>query len=626
MMELNLLRLSEYNIKELEENDPLPPPSITIMDQKKTFPIDISINECSKQNDNTNYKSRNDKQINNEIKINQKNLMKENKHNIPTIENDMNSLNFENIRLINEYNLKNLDNNKNEINSIRYNTDISEGSDDKRMYNMCINHTYRNRRIFKKNISKRSSRSINRYERNKKINDLKINSLSKLKHDLINNDKIIKNRNGASILSKDEFASNTTSFFYNPKNNNNNQLYIKKKIEDYIPKNILQNSKGRSINYTKKRPNLPKIYKKERKSHLNFDNFQKIMGGDGIFNILKLLDCYDIINLIKTKNKKINLLINKVIEKVYFFKIKKLFTKNNELLDILKYTISKIRIKDTLKIDLSINLRVFKDKFKTNNPLVEPLYFKIIYLYNFSKKIKSKKELMTKEEFDNQNSSNGMKVYDFYSFDLYPDTYKFNSHEHQPIKKKIFISKELPLKFQDNNSIANLQPILPLFIDDKGIINLNLYTADNGFVDPDSINIIMKTYNLNKYIRSLEEKKIFNPRKCDYENICTHWKSIDKYEKKNRIINMVKILFEPFFEIEKINYENIGIIIFKIYLKAVKIGELNNLMKIGIKFKIKNIDEYVENEIKKNNLLFEKRDVLELRIGDKIIYYCSIDC
>ena len=625
-MELNLLRLSEYNIKELEENDPLPPPSITIMDQKKTFPIDISINECSKQNDNTNYKSRNDKQINNEIKINQKNLMKENKHNIPTIENDMNSLNFENIKLINEYNLKNLDNNKNEINSIRYNTDISEGSDDKRMYNMCINHTYRNRRIFKKNISKRSSRSINRYERNKKINDLKINSLSKLKNDLINNDKIIKNRNGASILSKEEFASNTTSLFYNPKNNNNNQLYIKKKIEDYIPKNILQNSKGRSINYTKKRPNLPKIYKKERKGHLNFDNFQKIMGGDGIFNILKLLDCYDIINLIKTKNKKINLLINKVIEKVYFFKIKKLFTKNNELLDILKYTISKIRIKDTLKIDLSINLRVFKDKFKTNNPLIEPLYFKIIYLYNFSKKIKSKKELMTKEEFDNQNSSNGMKVYDFYSFDLYPDTYKLNSHEHQPIKKKIFISKELPLKFQDNNSIANLQPILPLFIDDKGIINLNLYTADNGFVDPDSINIIMKTYNLNKYIRSLEEKKIFNPRKCDYENICTHWKSIDKYEKKNRIINMVKILFEPFFEIEKINYENIGIIIFKINLKAVKIGELNNLMKIGIKFKIKNIDEYVENEIKKNNLLFEKRDVLELRIGDKIIYYCSIDC
>ena len=602
------------------------PPSITIMDQKKTFPIDISINECSKQNDNTNYKSRNDKQINNEIKINQKNLMKENKHNIPTIENDMNSLNFENIKLINEYNLKNLDNNKNEINSIRYNTDISEGSDDKRMYNMCINHTYRNRRIFKKNISKRSSRSINRYERNKKINDLKINSLSKLKNDLINNDKIIKNRNGASILSKEEFASNTTSLFYNPKNNNNNQLYIKKKIEDYIPKNILQNSKGRSINYTKKRPNLPKIYKKERKGHLNFDNFQKIMGGDGIFNILKLLDCYDIINLIKTKNKKINLLINKVIEKVYFFKIKKLFTKNNELLDILKYTISKIRIKDTLKIDLSINLRVFKDKFKTNNPLIEPLYFKIIYLYNFSKKIKSKKELMTKEEFDNQNSSNGMKVYDFYSFDLYPDTYKLNSHEHQPIKKKIFISKELPLKFQDNNSIANLQPILPLFIDDKGIINLNLYTADNGFVDPDSINIIMKTYNLNKYIRSLEEKKIFNPRKCDYENICTHWKSIDKYEKKNRIINMVKILFEPFFEIEKINYENIGIIIFKINLKAVKIGELNNLMKIGIKFKIKNIDEYVENEIKKNNLLFEKRDVLELRIGDKIIYYCSIDC
>ena len=63
--------------------------------------------------------------------------------------------------------------------------------------------------------------------------------------------------------------------------------------------------------------------------------------------------------------------------------------------------------------------------------------------------------------------------------------------------------------------------------------------------------------------------------------------------------------------------------IFKIGLKAIKVGEVKNKRKIGIKIVIKDKGEILENEIRKNNLLFEKRDVLEIRIGEELIYYFS---
>ena len=44
-------------------------------------------------------------------------------------------------------------------------------------------------------------------------------------------------------------------------------------------------------------------------------------------------------------------------------------------------------------------------------------------------------------------------------------------------------------------------------------------------------------------------------------------------------------------------------------------------MEIIIKVKAK--DDYIENEIRKNNLLFERRDIFELKVGDQLIYYFS---
>ena len=79
--------------------------------------------------------------------------------------------------------------------------------------------------------------------------------------------------------------------------------------------------------------------------------------------------------------------------------------------------------------------------------------------------------------------------------------------------------------------------------------------------------------------------------------------------------------FSHFFRIIEICFDNIGVYIFKVRLKAMKVGELKDKRSIGIKIKIKEKNQYIENEIRKNYLLFERRDVFEIRVGDELIYY-----
>ena len=78
--------------------------------------------------------------------------------------------------------------------------------------------------------------------------------------------------------------------------------------------------------------------------------------------------------------------------------------------------------------------------------------------------MKNKKELITKEEYEKQIKR--AKLYDYYTFDLYPYKYKNNIISKN---NSVFISKELSLFEKDgNNNIVNIQPILPFTLYDKG--------------------------------------------------------------------------------------------------------------------------------------------------------------
>ena len=436
----------------------------------------------------------------------------------------------------------------------------------------------------------------------------------------------------------------------NPNPNIKNGIYFKKKIMDSNSKfgrkkqiDICTSNDASSINKesiktdnckeikAKSRPLILNINSKRQKlPSLKISQFQKLLKNDGLFHLFRFFDYNDFINLFKTRNKQLYILINTALTNAYYFSIKESLMKYNNIIELLKCTIVHSKIKDALKIDFVMSIRFInntsnnpnrKYKIKLGGPnkedFTEPLYFQLGYIYNYIPKVKNKKELITKEDYEKQVKR--LKMYDYYTFDLYPEN---NNKKNIFKNNSIFISKELSLFEKDgNNNIVNIQPILPFRINDKGIINLELYTTNNGFIDPDSIKIIAKSFNLKNYIKMLAEKSINNPRICECEDLCLHWKNINLYPNHKTLVFRLKKLFEPFFIVDKIYYGNIGVNIFKVYLKADKSGEIKDKNKFKIKIRIKEQNDYIENEIRKNNLLFERRDIFELRVGDQILYY-----
>ena len=332
---------------------------------------------------------------------------------------------------------------------------------------------------------------------------------------------------------------------------------------------------------------------------LKISNLNRVLKKNGLFNILTFLDHKDIFNLLSIRNKQFRLLINKSISDAYYLKIKEYFAKFKEYLEVLKYSLIYSKIKDLLKIDIIINIR-FRD---LNNVIsqLNPKFFQIIYLYEYL--------------INNQNDKN--KLYDFYQFDLFNKNY-INSNEKNKAFKGIYLSKEISLLGIDKNyDVINYQPILPFKINDKGIFYFEIYSPNNYFIDASKIKIKLKSIDLNKHIKYLEDNNINNIRISEYEMICQHW---NKEPKINGYIQILKKFFESHFIINDILCDDYVFCVYKFHLTAKITGFLFN-NDLNIKIYIKGKNDYIENEIKKNNLLFEKSKIIEIRVGESIIFY-----
>ena len=548
------------------------------------------------------------------------------------IENHENQFSYANLRK-NHRESDIIDNNKlNRIydNYINNNPKINPVKEDKQIDSFMeeISNMENKIKDLKSIDSEEKINSINKTEL-PKINQ-KMNEINKIGISLSNNNRNINSnpldiKNGIYI--KKKILDSNTSFGKKSKNEENSI-----NSASSIKRGSLKPDSYKEIK-AKNRPLILNVnLKKKKPVNLKISQFQKIMKYDGLFSILRFLDYFDIINLFKAKNKQLCILINTALVNVYYYSIKDSLIKYNNIIELLKCTLVQSKIKDVLKIDFVINFRFINNKKnpnynnykiklnEKNNKFVDPFYLQFGYLYNYFQKIKDKKKLISKEEYE--KNLKGSKIYDYYSFDLYPEEIITDN-----ISKKnpIFISKELSVFEKDgNNNIVNIQPILPFCINDKGIINLEIYTTNNGFIDPHSIRIKVKSYNLKNYIKMLSDKSINNRRISEYEDLCVHWKNINLYQDHQSIISSLKQLFEPFFEISQIYFGNIGVFIFRVHLKAIKSGEIKDKDKLEIFVKIKEKDDYIENEIRKNNLLFERRDIFELRVGDEFLYYFSL--
>jgi len=170
-----------------------------------------------------------------------------------------------------------------------------------------------------------------------------------------------------------------------------------------------------------------------------------------------------------------------------------------------------------------------------------------------------------------------------------------------------------------NDELINIQPILPFKLNDRGIFNFEIFSNQNYFINPRNLKIKLNILDLysNPDINEL--------RINEYENICKYWKLKGGVnEKKIEIYKgIIKEWFEKLFFVKDIFYADIGLWVFKLNLVANNCGILDN-PNLNVKIIIKEKEDYVENEIKKNNLLFERNNVFEIRKGENIIFFLSM--
>ena len=431
----------------------------------------------------------------------------------------------------------------------------------------------------------------------------------KLSHLNFNNKNNINDINNINTKSK---ANNSKPKINVPDKFEND---LKNTINLIMDSNIIEESKDKNENEIKKQNNIPNVL-------LKLTNLKKILKKNGLFNVLTFLDCYDLMCLLKSNKSLINL-INKAISNAYYFRIKENLNKFNSDFEVLNCSLIYTKVKDSFKIDFEAKIRFKKQKSNNiindeNEKRISPRCYQVIYFYNYFKSINPQIKLKTKE------NTKKIKMYDYYTFDLYSE---FDSNF-----PNIYMSKEQSLfDINASDKLVYIQPILPFKINDKGILDLEIYSSNFDFINPSSINIVSKCFDLKKYINNLNKKGYDNLRICEYENICFHWKFMSN-ERRNtdktffNLINKVEKKFKPYFDIQSILYDNIGFFVFKIYLVAVKIGRIGNKQPeddFGFNIKIKAKGDYVENEIKKNNLLLDRREVYELRLGETIILYFS---
>ena len=362
------------------------------------------------------------------------------------------------------------------------------------------------------------------------------------------------------------------------------------------PIKIFNNKNNTKINMIKK---LYELYKKTK--HIK---------NKPILNILSFLNQKDITEIINIRNKKLMLILNKTLIDSYFFSLKKNLKKYSNFFEPLKstliYTYSKIR--GSLKIDIMFSIR-FIDKKNKLSPQ-NPKHFQLLYLFDFIKD----KNIINKGKNKNKN-----RLYDCYGFDIISDNNYIENKSKEKFKG-IYLSKSMPrFNIDKNDELISVQPILPFKFNDKGIFNFEIFSNQNLFINPRSLRLklnIIDIYSKN----DINELRI-----NEYETICKYWKIKGGLNEKRieTYKEIIKEWFDKFFFVKDIFYADIGLLVFKFNLVANQCGILKN-PNLNIKIIIKEKDEYVENEIKKNNLLFERNNTFQIRKGENLIFYISM--
>jgi hypothetical protein len=127
----------------------------------------------------------------------------------------------------------------------------------------------------------------------------------------------------------------------------------------------------------------------------------------------------------------------------------------------------------------------------------------------------------------------------------------------------------------------------------------------------------LEALNINRKTNVKDLSKI-----CEYEYLVKSWRDINSLTNYKDIEGKVRELFFPFFYLRKTYFDDVGHYILKFVFVAYETGILLH-DEIGIDIEVRERSSYVVGEIKKNNLLYENSNSLQLRVGDVLIFYVT---
>lgn len=195
-----------------------------------------------------------------------------------------------------------------------------------------------------------------------------------------------------------------------------------------------------------------------------------------------------------------------------------------------------------------------------------------------------------------------------------------------------WIMKEFEMFQQENFNKAFMQRIMQFKLNDFAEFTVNIIT-DKGVMNIRKLfwhNIkLFPTPKENFFEFSKEncpKREIidFNMcRYCELEVMKSEWSDIEVMEHANEVKESLNQVFKENFNIEKILYDDVGYYIFKVYLKPIKEGTVTEIEKIGINLKIVGDSDNAHNEVKKNSLIYDRKNELQIHIGDTLVYYLT---
>ena len=112
-------------------------------------------------------------------------------------------------------------------------------------------------------------------------------------------------------------------------------------------------------------------------------------------------------------------------------------------------------------------------------------------------------------------------------------------------------------------------------------------------------------------------------RYCEMELCKGKWNDIILLDECDIYIGELIKKFKKNFNILKILFDNVGYYIFKFYLEGAIPGIIGPDDEIGMKITVLNLNENKSNETKKNNLVFDRKNEIQMHIGDVMVFYIS---